>query len=351
MYLAHNKWIWMLGLAIIAVALALLPPHTVAAADTGGYPYAGKPCVHAPYAIEGTAVQWCQGYDWGDVRDDTSAANVISPYGYYYRNCTDYVAWRLAGLGVAPAQYKGLGNAKEWAQPPAGNGLTVDSVPAVGAAAVRTGGTYGHVAFVEAVQADGTITVAQYNKHGDGTFSIDSGMPAALGFTVFVHLEAHIPQAAASTTTLDTPEVEPEPQPEAEAAVPAVSAEVEQPAPEQAIAEQIPPAPRVMRIDVSSHQPTPVAEVGPTPVQEQIPEPAKPPQPAATAAPPARPVSLFTPATAVPARWWQQPASSPPSIGFAPAAGHTSYWPLLGLIVLCIAQAVWPVKMFTARSP
>src|SRR5260370_4294924 len=95
----------------IAVGIATAAP---AMASTGGYPYYNMQCVWSPYATTGTGY-WCSDYDWGTVRNDSGNDSVLSPYGYDYRNCTDYVAWKVASLGVMPAQYKGLGNANTWA--------------------------------------------------------------------------------------------------------------------------------------------------------------------------------------------------------------------------------------------
>ena len=109
----------------------------VSAAD-GWYPYPNMPCEHSPYATSGKStynptVPWCTNYDWGTKPfTSESDSSLLSPYGYGYRNCTDYVAWKVSTLGVQPAQYKGLGNGKNWASPPSVNKLTVNGTPAVG---------------------------------------------------------------------------------------------------------------------------------------------------------------------------------------------------------------------------
>jgi len=136
-----------LVLLIAQVAAAMLTPSP-AYADTGGYPNDSMPCEHYPYATSGTGY-WCANYDWGPkqttVYNDPSE---ISGYGYAYRNCTDFVAWRLASLGVSSAQYKGLGDAKSWAANASANSLSIDTTPAAGAVAVDTTSTYGHVAYI-----------------------------------------------------------------------------------------------------------------------------------------------------------------------------------------------------------
>jgi outer membrane protein assembly factor BamB len=180
-----------------SITLATTVP---AKADTGGYPYASIACVWPPYAITGKG-NWCKkvvggkivsDYDWGTIHNDNSSKSEQSPYGYDYRNCTDYVAWEVASLGVLPAQYKGLGNAKDWPTKAPGKGLTVDTTPAIGAAAVKTTGTFGHVAFISAYNSStGVMTVQEYNHFQDGNYGTRSGTLSNLGFSQVVHFEKY----------------------------------------------------------------------------------------------------------------------------------------------------------------
>src|SRR5439155_19136468 len=84
------------------ITLARIVP---AKADTGDYPYVNMPCVWPPYATTGTG-NWCKevnkkgkiisDYDWGTIHNNNTGRSELSPYGYDYRNCTDYVAWKVA---------------------------------------------------------------------------------------------------------------------------------------------------------------------------------------------------------------------------------------------------------------
>ncbi len=181
-----------------AITLATIVP---AKAYTGGYPYASMACVWSPYATTGTG-NWCKkvntsgqiisDYDWGTIHNDNSSKSEQSPYGYDYRNCTDYVAWKVASLGVPPAHYKGLGNAKDWPANAPGKGLTVNTTPAIGAAAVKTTGTFGHVAFISAYHGStGVMTVLEYNHNQDGNYGTRSGTLSSLGFSKVVHFEKY----------------------------------------------------------------------------------------------------------------------------------------------------------------
>lgn len=209
---------------IVAVESIVTP--TQASADDGGYPYPNVPCVWSPYSATGTG-NYCKkvdpvtgkvisDYDWGTVKDDNGNDSEISPYGYAYRNCTDFVAWKLSTLGVKAAQYKGLGDAKKWVSPPSANKLTVDTTPAAGAAGVDTSGDYGHVVFVDKVDSidasnfeNDKIEIEQYNQAQNGTYSTATGTVSSFGLDDFVHFEAY--ETSAPTSTPPPPPPTPSP--------------------------------------------------------------------------------------------------------------------------------------------
>jgi surface antigen len=121
------------------------------------------------------------GHTWG----------MSDPWGYALRNCTSYVAWKLASLGVSPAEFEGLGNGGQWYSNSPKSRRTTK--PAYGDAAVQPptkSNPYGHVAFVESVNGNlsdgGTITVSEYNDAQYGAGDERTGTPAQLGFTEFV---------------------------------------------------------------------------------------------------------------------------------------------------------------------
>ncbi|MDQ3065305.1 MAG: CHAP domain-containing protein [bacterium] len=128
----------------------------------GGYPWGYARCIH-DNSLEG----WCYNYDWGVNGNPWN----WSTGGYGYRNCTDWVAYRVrvAG-GNVPG---GLGNAKLWDDRAPGYGFTVSSTPRVGAGAVSNNGYYGHVMYVEAVNGDGSIVVSDYNRAGTGKYDMN----------------------------------------------------------------------------------------------------------------------------------------------------------------------------------
>lgn len=135
----------------------------------GGYPWGYAKCLHT-----GQVDGWCPNYDWAV---NGSIWN-YSTGGYGYRNCTDYVAWRIRSQGrYLPS---GLGNAKQW-----DDNQPSSSTPHVGDAAVSNSGFYGHVMYVEAVHGNGTITVSDYNRAGTGKYAVSTISAAGLSFVSF----------------------------------------------------------------------------------------------------------------------------------------------------------------------
>jgi hypothetical protein len=93
-------------LALSGLAVTVTP----ASAETGGYPYA---------SLSGPGTSPAE-YWWTD-----SNGNGWSPLGYGYRNCTDFVAWKLrAANGFTDTA--GYGNAYQWSGRAAARGYVVN---------------------------------------------------------------------------------------------------------------------------------------------------------------------------------------------------------------------------------
>ncbi|MCR6483314.1 CHAP domain-containing protein [Amycolatopsis sp. OK19-0408] len=89
----------------------------------------------------------------------------MDSWGYYNRECASFVAWRLHARNGFEMP-RAIGNAGTWGAWFAPRGYAVDSSPAVGAIAESSG----HVAWVEAVNGDGTVTVEEYNQNFQGAY-------------------------------------------------------------------------------------------------------------------------------------------------------------------------------------
>ncbi|HWH26234.1 MAG TPA: CHAP domain-containing protein [Pseudolysinimonas sp.] len=101
----------------------------------------------------------------------------LSPLRYYYRECVDFVAWRLnrdAGSFSAPFKWDwstltpGSGNASAWKTAWVNHGWATGTTPEVGAVAWFAG--QNHVAYVSAITADGGVLLEEYNQQGDHNY-------------------------------------------------------------------------------------------------------------------------------------------------------------------------------------
>lgn len=156
------------------MALALLALPKSARSESGGYPDAAKPCVAVgdpDYGKTSGSGYWCDGYQWGD-----SPSLQTSARGYDYRNCTDWVAYRIPQL-VQKTVPRGWGNATNWDDAASAAGYMVDMTPESGDIA-EWDGTYGHVAVVESVNADGSVNVSEYNWNQDGNYDARASVRA-----------------------------------------------------------------------------------------------------------------------------------------------------------------------------
>ena len=113
--------------------------------------------------------------------------------GGYFGQCTYYMYNRFAQLG-APIRTTALGNAAEWPANAAAAGYGVSSTPRAGTAIVFQRGVggadpvYGHVGFVERVNADGSLFISEMNVQGVNVIStrtIPAGVAAQATYINF----------------------------------------------------------------------------------------------------------------------------------------------------------------------
>lgn len=145
----------------------------------GGYPWGNAYCVHT-----GKVSGDCWNYDW------YFQGRAWDGWGYGFRNCTSWVAYKLASDGRSGFSF--LGNANQWPGRAAARGISVTygEGAKVGDAAVNTRGYYGHVMYVEAVLDDGRVVISDYNRSGDGLYRGPEGGNAYVlnqSSLVFIH--------------------------------------------------------------------------------------------------------------------------------------------------------------------
>ena len=88
--------------------------------------------------------------------------------GYEAGQCTWYVYNRLMETGIISVSdgYGYLGNGQDWVGSLTGRGWQRSSVPVVGGVISMAFGEYGHVAFIEHVNPDGTFLISECNYRG-----------------------------------------------------------------------------------------------------------------------------------------------------------------------------------------
>lgn len=99
------------------------------------------------------------------------AIDVPDPWGYLTRECTSYVAWKRTTIGKPLGRY---GNAGDW---PGTYGTPRVGDVAVWDRYVQGASGYGHVAYVEAVNGNGTIRVSEFNWMTPYGFGIRDNVP------------------------------------------------------------------------------------------------------------------------------------------------------------------------------
>jgi surface antigen len=104
--------------------------------------------------------------DNADLANQVTSSNVSSENTYPFGQCTWYVKDQVSWVG------NWWGNAVDWKTSALNAGRTVNTTPTVGSVAYFAPGVqgvrtqYGHVAVVDSVNADGTITISEANYAG-----------------------------------------------------------------------------------------------------------------------------------------------------------------------------------------
>jgi peptidoglycan DL-endopeptidase CwlO len=96
---------------------------------------------------------------------------LVDPWGMYNRECVSYTAWRVYQKNGSMPYWGGVGNAYEWPGNADRAGIPRGSTPRPGSVGVMAGGPWGHVVWVESVNANGTINISQFNEGVTGHYS------------------------------------------------------------------------------------------------------------------------------------------------------------------------------------
>lgn len=139
-----------------------------------------------------TTTQYTNDYPY---RNSCPAWPSFYPYAGMMCQCTSYAGWKaMSTYGIS---FGAWGNAKDWGWDAYGNplsfkdGYRVDTVVEAKTVAVSNCGEYGHVMWVEDVNADGTINVSEYNNYGSNIYHRSADFGARTNVSVsglrFIH--------------------------------------------------------------------------------------------------------------------------------------------------------------------
>jgi peptidoglycan DL-endopeptidase CwlO len=128
--------------------------------------------INAQYLADASRVrQPGDDYPWRD------AGYSLSPLGYNYRQCVDFVAWRLnRDQGVTSAPWKWVwsnltpngGNASQWEKAWIAHGWVTSATPIVGSVAWFVGN---HVAYVHSISGD-NVVIEEYNGTSSRSYAM-----------------------------------------------------------------------------------------------------------------------------------------------------------------------------------
>lgn len=110
----------------------------------------------------------------------SSSANL-----YTAGQCTYYVFDKKQADGDSISAT--WGNANQWASNAAADGHTVNNTPKEGSILQSSAGAFGHVAYVENVNSDGSIEVSEMNYQGEGVVSSRTISASEAGSYNYIH--------------------------------------------------------------------------------------------------------------------------------------------------------------------
>lgn len=109
---------------------------------------------------------------------------LVDPWGLYNRECVSYAAWKVQSTYGYMPYVGGRGNAREWPSTLAGR-YPMGSTPKAHSVAIFNIGSYGHAAWVESVNSDGTYNLSEYNFITQGGYGERTRVSASATFIYF----------------------------------------------------------------------------------------------------------------------------------------------------------------------
>lgn len=122
------------------------------------------------YTLPDLSSKFFKSYNYGGI----NTCKVLDTEGSVLPNCVGFAQGRLLeSAGATAINWKlPAGNANQWYETAKANGMQVGSDPKLGAVICFKGGQFGHIGFVEQIDADGTIWVSQSSTSGSYFYRI-----------------------------------------------------------------------------------------------------------------------------------------------------------------------------------
>ncbi len=137
----------------------------------------------ARYNSSGVVGEGFNSYPYADRCPRDNVGYIV--VGGYVCQCTSYAGWKVQEFwGIYISAW---GDAKNWGNTATRLGYVVDNNPAPHSVAYSTSGLYGHVMWVESINANGTINLTEYNNSS----SSKSHLPGDFGARYNVNPDAY----------------------------------------------------------------------------------------------------------------------------------------------------------------
>lgn len=146
----------------------------------------------ARYNSSGVAGEGYNSYPWANRCPQDNIKYIV--VGGYVCQCTSYAGWKAQEyFGIYISSW---GDAKSWGYSAERQGYVVNSTPAPHTIAYSTAGVYGHVMWVESVNANGTINLTEYNNSSSSKSGLAGDFGARYnvnpGLYRYIHLDQRL---------------------------------------------------------------------------------------------------------------------------------------------------------------
>lgn len=144
----------------------------------------------AKYNSGGVVGEGYNSYPWADRCPRDNVGYIV--VGGYVCQCTSYAGWKAQEyFGIYISSW---GDAKSWGYSAQRQGYVVNDTPAPHTIAYSTSGIYGHVMWVESINANGTINLTEYNNSASSKSRLPGDFGARYNVNPALYRYIHLDQ-------------------------------------------------------------------------------------------------------------------------------------------------------------